>query len=104
MTKSELAKLRRIILRVIDDGCTCESGEKHPWEFYEDGTEGGNVDAYTEDMANANRLRFCDRIQELLTEESPVDYSQPHKFQLETQRTNYQVCKCGLSDSNAVHV
>lgn len=63
LTAPDLAELRATILAVIDDGCTCNTGEKHPWEFYEDGTEGGNVDAFTEDMANQQRLRFCDAIQ-----------------------------------------
>lgn len=59
---AEERMLSDTILDVIDGGCTCNSGEKHPWEFYEDGTEGGNVDAFTEDMANQQRLRFRDAV------------------------------------------
>lgn len=52
-------QLFQAVLRVIDDGCNCFN-EKHPWEFY--GDESGAPDAFTEEEANANRLRFADAI------------------------------------------
>lgn len=66
-TTQGLVAIREALATVIDDGCNCDSGEKHPWEFYEDGTEGGDVDAFTEDMANQQRMRFADAIQNYLT-------------------------------------
>ena len=57
-----LPVLRSVILAVIDDGCTRNSGEKHPWEL-------DDTTAEELDITNQQRLRFasavCDRLRQL---------------------------------------
>lgn len=76
MDVRDLGMMRRAILTVIDDGCNCDSGEKHPWEFYEDTKDLDDHDAFTEDMANQQRLRFCDAIQSAILKEIGPDESE----------------------------
>lgn len=55
MSTTELAKLRAVLLTVIDEGWTCEPpcGTRHPYHF----------DPYDESEEETNRrLRFCDRV------------------------------------------
>lgn len=60
----DLAALRAIILRVIDDGCTCDGDpNKHSWELVEGVTAAGDNEPVSEAVANEQRLRFCDAIQ-----------------------------------------
>lgn len=51
MTTTELAKLRAVLLTVIDDGCDCDP-KKHQWQL-------NHVD---ESFADEQRLRFRDRV------------------------------------------
>lgn len=67
-TLSHLVDLRSAVLSIIDAGCTCLD-ETHPWEFYEDPDQ-DNPDAFTEDGANQNRLRFADAVQAYIVERS----------------------------------
>lgn len=60
MAVPDLALIRRAILSVIDDGCTCESGEKHPWELDGDPQESS--------FENEQRLRFADAIQKYIVD------------------------------------
>lgn len=55
MTVRDLAAVRIAILTILDDGCNCESGEKHPWEFYEG--------------ADGLRMRFADAVEKYLVEQ-----------------------------------
>ncbi len=65
----QLTTIREGLMSVIDEGCTCSSGEKHPWELYE--LEGSDViEAVTEDVANQQRLRFADAVQTYLVKEA----------------------------------
>ncbi len=59
----QLTTIREAILSVVDEGCTCNSGEKHRWELYED-------DPRAQDAANMQRLRFCDAVQTYLIKEA----------------------------------
>ena len=45
------AKLRQVLLEVIDDGCNCIT-VNHPWQLYDTNDE--------EDVAAEQRVRFCD--------------------------------------------
>jgi hypothetical protein len=57
MTVPELAKMREVILEVIDAGCPKHPGQ--PWLLY------NGVD---ENAANQERLDFCDEVQRRLVE------------------------------------
>lgn len=62
-----LGLIRQLILRVIDDGCTCDT-EKHPWELDDDDLGKHNIDGAIdgleqEAVTNEQRLRFCDAVQ-----------------------------------------
>lgn len=59
MTVRDLAAVRVAILTILDDGCNCESGEKHPWEFYED--------------MDGLRMRFADAVEKYLVEQVKED-------------------------------
>lgn len=50
--------IRAALFDVIDAGCTCDSGEKHPWELDDD----LNDPAQTEDVVNERRARFVDAV------------------------------------------
>lgn len=52
------ATIRAAIFDVIDAGCSCESGEKHPWEL----DENINDPESTEDVVNQQRSRFVDAV------------------------------------------
>lgn len=58
----EQGKLRAVLFDVIDAGCTCESGEQHPWELDDD----PNDPEQTEDIVNAQRVRFVDEVMKRL--------------------------------------
>lgn len=49
----KVGTVRDVLLDVIDGGCTCGSGEHHPWEFDH---------AADEDIANMQRLRLVDEV------------------------------------------
>lgn len=56
MTVGDLALIRAAILTVIDDGDGCAAGAEYsrkPWL----------IDHENEDLANDQRLRFCDAVQ-----------------------------------------
>lgn len=69
MAVHDLAAMRVAILTILDDGCNCESGEKHPWEFYEDMDGLHNLDAFTDEMATEQRMRFADAVEKYLVEQ-----------------------------------
>lgn len=58
--------LKESLLRVLDDGCTCDPEfERHPWEMDADvdrDCQNGSGESVTEDMANAQRLRFAEAV------------------------------------------
>jgi hypothetical protein len=67
LTTQDLAAIRRVILTVLDDGCTCDE-EKHPWEFHESQfVEDSEV--LNEEYATQQRIRFADRVIQLLIDE-----------------------------------
>lgn len=66
MTVQDLALIRRAILRVIDDG----DPKRH--DGHGRFCNRWQLDDTNEDIANAQRLDFCNRVQELVTQEATI--------------------------------
>lgn len=57
--RDERQRVRAAIFDVLDGGCTCESGEKHPWELDDTIVNGKLVDNA---ITTEQRVRFVDAV------------------------------------------